>query len=136
VLRGSAYPDLGQRRGPHLFYVEEGLPQTQVLRWVSGEQLRAVFENAVLVEYHGRYDWRDRKITDIREGVFYPTRFASPQGRLMPLTPQGSGVVYRVRPRRRRAPRVSPAPQLLLFADGESRASVPAGSRRRGRADR
>jgi hypothetical protein len=26
------------------FYVEEGLPRTQVLLWVSGEQLRAVFD--------------------------------------------------------------------------------------------
>jgi len=29
------------------FYVEAGLPTTQVLLWVSGEQLRAVFENVV-----------------------------------------------------------------------------------------
>jgi len=36
------------------FYVEEGLPQTQVLLWVSGEQLRAVFENVLLAEYHCR----------------------------------------------------------------------------------
>jgi hypothetical protein len=35
-------------------------PQTHVLPWVSGEQLRAVFENVVLAEYHCRYDWRNR----------------------------------------------------------------------------
>jgi len=29
------------------FSVEEGLPKTQVLLWVSGEQLRAVFENVL-----------------------------------------------------------------------------------------
>ncbi len=29
------------------FSVEEGLPKTQVLRWVSGEPLRAVFENVL-----------------------------------------------------------------------------------------
>jgi hypothetical protein len=29
-----------------------------VLLWVSGEQLRATFENVVLAEYHCRYDWR------------------------------------------------------------------------------
>jgi hypothetical protein len=29
------------------FYVEAGLPTIQVLLWVSGEQLRAVFENVV-----------------------------------------------------------------------------------------
>jgi hypothetical protein len=27
--------------------VEAGLPQTQVLLWVSGEHLRAVFENVL-----------------------------------------------------------------------------------------
>jgi hypothetical protein len=97
------------------FYVEEGLPQTQVLLWVYGERLRAVFENVVLAEYHCRYEWRDRKVKDIRAGVFYPTRFASPQGTLIPLTPEDSVVVYRATPPRRRAPSRPPAPQLLLF---------------------
>jgi hypothetical protein len=97
------------------FDVEEGLPQTQVLLWVSGEPLRAVFENAVLAEYRCQDDGRDRKITDIREGIFSPTRFASPQGKLLPLTPQDSAVVHRARSRRRQAPRVSPAPQLRRF---------------------
>jgi hypothetical protein len=97
------------------FYVEEGLPKTQVLLWVSGEQLRAVFENVVLAAYRCRYDWRDRKVKDIREGLFYHTRFASPQGVLLPLMPQDSVVVHRARLPRRRVPRLPPAPQLLLF---------------------
>jgi hypothetical protein len=91
------------------------LPHTQVLLWVSGEQLQAAFEHVVLAEYRCHYDWRDRKVTDIREGVFYPTRFASPQGRLILLTPQECMVVYRARPSRRRVPRCSPVQQLLLF---------------------
>jgi hypothetical protein len=97
------------------FYVEEGLPRTQVFLWVSGEQLRAACEHVVLAEYHCRYDWRNRQVQAIREGVFYHTRFASPQGALIPLTPQESLVVYRARPSRRRGPRPSPAQQLLLF---------------------
>jgi transposase InsO family protein/transposase len=96
------------------FYIEEGLPQTQVLLWVSGTQLRAAFDHVILAEYRCRYDWRDRKVKDVRQGVFYPTRFASPQGTLLPLTPQDSLVVYRARARRR-APALPPAPQLLLF---------------------
>jgi hypothetical protein len=91
------------------------IPQTQVLLWVYGERLRAVFENVVLAAYHCRYEWRDRKVKDIRVGVFYPTRFASPQGTLFPLTPEDSGVVYHATPPRRRAPARPPAPQLLLF---------------------
>jgi hypothetical protein len=97
------------------FYVEEGLPHTQVLLWVSGEQLRAAFDHVILAEYHCRYDWRDRKVKEIRQGVFYPTRFASPQGTLIPLTPQDALVVHRARAARRRAPHPPPAPQLVLF---------------------
>jgi hypothetical protein len=97
------------------FYVEEGLPQTQVLLWVSGEQLRAAFDHVILAEYHCRYDWRDRKVKEIRQGVFYPTRFASPQGTLIPLTSQDALVVYRAKAARRRTPALPPTPQLLLF---------------------
>jgi transposase len=97
------------------FYVEQGVPHTQGLLWVYGEQLRAVLDNVVLAEYHCRYDWRTRKVTEIRDGVFYPTRFASPQGTLIPLNPQESLVVYHP-PTRRRAPlRSFSAQQLWLF---------------------
>ena len=97
------------------FYVEQGVPHTQVLLWVYGEQLRAVFENVVLAEYHCRYDWREQKVTDIRDGVFYSTRFASPQGTLIPLNPQESLVVYRPRSLRGPARKSFSMPQLLLF---------------------
>jgi hypothetical protein len=97
------------------FAIAEGLPRTQVLLWVSGAQLRAVFAHVVLAEYRCHDDWRARKVTDIREGVFYPTRLASPQGTLLPLTPQECMVVYRARSSRRQARRLSPAPQWGLF---------------------
>jgi len=96
--------------------LEEGLPQTQVLLWVSGEQLRAAFDHVILTEYHCRYDWRDRYVKAIRQGVFYPTRFASPQGMLIPLTPQNSVVVYRARSPRRRTHSRPSVQQLVLFA--------------------
>jgi hypothetical protein len=97
------------------FYVDAGLPQTQVLLWVSGEHWRAAFENVVLAEYYCRYDWRDHQVNDVHGGVFDPTRVASPQGTLIPLTPQESLVVYRPKSRRRRTPRLATMPQLLLF---------------------
>ena len=75
-------------------YVEAGLPQTPVLLWVYGEQLRAIFEHVVLAAYACRYDWQTRKVADIREGVWYATRFASPQQALIPLTPQDCLVIY------------------------------------------
>ena len=34
--------------------MEEGLPRTQVLLWVAGEQWRAMFENVIPAEYHCR----------------------------------------------------------------------------------
>ena len=62
--------------------------------WVSGEQLRAMFEGVVLAEYHCHYDWRTHKITGIRDRVFYPARFASPQSTLLSLNPYEAMVVY------------------------------------------
>src|SRR5262249_44818799 len=43
-----------------------------------------------LREYHYRYEWRDRCVQDVRQGVFHPIRFAAPQGTLLLLTPQDS----------------------------------------------
>jgi hypothetical protein len=97
------------------FYIEEGLPQTRVLLWGAGERLRAAFDQVILAEYHCRYDWQDRKVKDIREGVFHHTRYASPQSALIPLTPQETLVIYRARASRRRGPRLAPARQLLRF---------------------
>jgi Winged helix-turn helix/Integrase core domain len=96
-------------------YVEQGVPKTQVLLWVYGEQLRAVLDNVVLAEYCCRYDWRERKVRDIHDGIFYPTRFASSQGTLIPLNPQESLVVYRPQALRRPLRRLSPTQQLWLF---------------------
>jgi hypothetical protein len=97
------------------FYVEAGVPKTQVLLWVSGEQLRAVVDNVVLAEYRCRYDRRERQVTNIRDGVLYPTRFASPQGALIPRNTQESLVVYRPQVLRRQARQFSSTQQLVLF---------------------
>jgi hypothetical protein len=97
------------------FYVEQGLPKTQVLLWVYGKQLRAVFENVVLAEYHCRYDWREHKVKDIQAGVCYQTQFASPQGELLPLNPQESLVLYRPHSVMRQVRLPFPAEQLWLF---------------------
>jgi hypothetical protein len=61
------------------------------------------------------YDWQDRHIKDLRMDRLYQTRFAPPQGPLIPLTPQECLVVYRAKRPRRRAPRQSAAHQLVLF---------------------
>jgi len=120
VFSQGLFPRITNRYGcvtlhGYHFYLEEGLPHTRVLLWVSGESLRAAFESVVLAEYRCRYDWQDRKVKDIQGGIFYPTRFASPQGALIPLTPQDFVVVHRTTRPRHRAPRLAARPQLLLF---------------------
>jgi transposase InsO family protein len=97
------------------FYVEQGLPTTPVLLWLSGDQLRAVFGDVVVAEYRCRYDWRVRQVKDIRDGVFYPTRYASSQGALIPFNPRESLVLYRPRAGRRHARQVLLTQQLSLF---------------------
>jgi hypothetical protein len=97
------------------FYVEAGIPKTQVLLWVYGEELRAVLNNVVLAEYRCRYDGPARKVTDVHAGTFYATRFASPQEALIPLNPQESLVISRPKAPRRRALHRLPRQQLLLF---------------------
>ena len=69
----------------------------------------------MLAEYRCRSDWREQHVKDMRDGVFYPTRFASPQGALIPLTPHESLIVYRPKPTGRLwQPPVS-VQQLWLF---------------------
>ena len=65
------------------------------------DQLRAVWDSVVLAEYHCRYDGHKRQVRDIRHGTFYATRFASPQGALIPLKAEESVVVYRPKTPRR-----------------------------------
>ena len=102
------------------FSVAEGLPHTRVLLWVSGDQLREVYDSVVLATYHCRYDWRDQRVKDIRDGMWYATRFASPQGTLMPLTPQDSRVVYHPMPVSRQLRDRSEPQQLVLFEWGHT----------------
>jgi hypothetical protein len=97
------------------FYIEAGIPKSQVLLWVYGEQLRAVLNNVVLAEYRCRDDAQARKVRDIHAGTFYVTRFASPQETLIPLNPQEALVVYRPRAPRQRVLQHIPRQHLVLF---------------------
>jgi hypothetical protein len=110
----------GVTRHSYPLYGEIGLPKTRVLLWVYGEQLRAVLDHGVLAEYRCRYDWREHHVQEIRDGVFYPTRFASSQGALLPLTPHASLIVYRPKPPGRLGQRPVPGQQLWLFELGQT----------------
>ena len=79
------------------FYVEAGLPRTKVLLWVYGHELRAMFENVVLAEYYCRYDIRDRKVKDIRDGRYYPHDDFTSGSRLTDC-PQSSRILGAISP--------------------------------------
>lgn len=100
------------------FYVAEGLPQTQVLLWVYEEQLRAVVDSVVLADYHCHYDGHTRQVRDVRHGTVYATRFASPQGALMPRQAEESVVIYRPKAPRRQGGLPLSVQQWLLFEFG------------------
>ena len=94
------------------------LESVAALPWntqVYGEQVRAMFANVVLAEYRCRYDWQDQHVKDIRDGMFYATQFASPQGALIPLNAQESLVLYRPKPLARQTRLPVPTPQLWHF---------------------
>ena len=103
------------------FYVDQGLPQQPVSLWVHGQELRAVFDNVLLAEYQCRYDLREGKVKNIREGHFYPSPFAlcQGQGSLIERNPLDSLVLYRPKPLMRRASLPFGAEQLWLFEQAQ-----------------
>jgi hypothetical protein len=74
-----------------------------------------MFDNVVVAEYRCCYDWRTHKVHNIREGSFYPTRFAPSQDMLIPLNPQKFWVLYRPQLSRSPARQALHQQQLLLF---------------------
>ena len=89
-----------------------------MLLWVSGEDLRAVYDQVLVAEYHCHYDLRTRQVTHLRLGHWYPSPFAArqAQGALVERTPQDSIVVSRPLSVRRHAAGPLRAEQLGLFA--------------------
>jgi transposase len=100
------------------FYVDHGLVQQPVLLWVTGEELRAVYDHVLVAEYTCHYDLRTGTVTRLGLGQWYPSPFTArqAQGVLLERTPQDSRIV--IRPPTGRQPVVSSrqATQLSLFA--------------------
>ena len=99
------------------FYVDQGVPQTAVLLWVSGEDLRAVYDEVLLADYHCHYNLRTGKVTHLRLRQWYPRPFAArqAQGARLERTPQDSVVVSRPPGGRRQAAGPLRVEQLGLF---------------------
>jgi hypothetical protein len=104
------------------FYVDDGVPQTPILLWVAGEELRAVYDHVLLAEYACHYDLRTGTVTRLRLGQWYPSPFAArqAQGALLARTPQDSMIVSRPPAVRRSAMGRLRAKQLGLFAASQS----------------
>jgi hypothetical protein len=88
---------------------------TLIQHFGSAANLNIHLHCLVLAEYRCRYDWRDRHVKDVREGVSHPTCFASPQAALIPLTLRDFLVVHHANLFRRRVATRVPPQQLLLF---------------------
>jgi len=84
---------------------------------VHGQELRAVFDQVLLAEYHCHYDLREGKVKDIRVSQVYPSPFAArqAQGSLIERNPRESLVVYRPKSLMRQAALPFRAEQLWLF---------------------
>jgi hypothetical protein len=74
-----------------------------------------MLDNVGFAAYHCHYDWRTQKVTDIRDGVWSATRFASPQTSLLPFNAQATLVRYRPRPVPHQPRLPISAQQLWLF---------------------
>jgi transposase InsO family protein len=79
------------------FYVDQGLAQMPVCLWVTGEDLRAVYDPVLVAEYTCHYDLRTGTVTRLHLGHWYPSPFAESevQGTLLERTPQDSLIVVR-----------------------------------------
>jgi hypothetical protein len=79
------------------FYVDQGLAQMPVCLWVTGEDLRAVYDHVLVAEYTCHYDLRTGTVTRLHLGHWYPSSFAASevQGTLLERTPQDSLIVVR-----------------------------------------
>ncbi|MGE3542047.1 MAG: helix-turn-helix domain-containing protein [Candidatus Tectimicrobiota bacterium] len=99
------------------FYVDQGLAHTPIDLWVTGEDLRAVYDQVLLAEYTCHYHRPTGRVTDLRLGQWYPSAFAArqAQGTLVERTPQDSVVVQRPPAAHRPAGASSNAEQLGLF---------------------
>jgi len=100
------------------FYVDDGVPQTPILLWVAGEDLRAVYDHVLLAEYTCHYDLRTGTVTRLGLGQWYPSPFAAwqAQGVLLARTPQDTRIVARPPTVRRPAVSSVQVEQLRLLA--------------------
>lgn len=89
-----------------------------MLLWVTGEELRAVYDQVLLAEYTCQYDLRTGTVSRLGLGQWYPSPFAArqAQGVLLERTPQDSVIVVRSPAGRRQGTHPGPNEQLGLFA--------------------
>ncbi len=67
------------------FYVEEGLPKSQVYLWVYQDRLRVEHNNVLLIEYECLYDEKNRKVQELTKPLTYEHKYISRQLKLFEI---------------------------------------------------
>jgi hypothetical protein len=59
-------------------YAEQGLSRQRVSIWIYEGTLQIEYQETLLAQYHGDYDWRKKSLQDVSQPTLYQTPFASP----------------------------------------------------------
>lgn len=60
-------------------YAEQGLSRQRVSIWIYEGNLLIEYQETLLAQYQGDYDWRKKSLQDVSQPTLYQTPFASPQ---------------------------------------------------------
>jgi putative transposase len=60
-------------------YAEQGLSRQRVSIWIYEGNLQIEYQETLLAQYHGDYDWRKKGLQEVSQPTLYQTPFASPQ---------------------------------------------------------
>lgn len=60
-------------------YAEQGLSRQRVSIWIYEGNLQIEYQETLLAQYQGDYDWRKKGLQEVSQPTIYQTPFASPQ---------------------------------------------------------
>ena len=60
-------------------YAEQGLSRQRVSIWIYEGNLQIEYQETLLAQYYGDYDWRKKGLQGVSQPTLYQTPFASPQ---------------------------------------------------------
>jgi hypothetical protein len=60
-------------------YAEQGLSRQRVSIWIFEGNLQVDYQETLLAQYHGDYDWRKKGLQEVSQPTLCQTPFVSPQ---------------------------------------------------------